>query len=176
MSDNQSPREIEMRKMKAEGFTYADIGKAFNMTASAVSGLLKIQGVVRSGPCEDCKKDKLRLIAHHTNYITNEYKMVCSRCHAKYHKRKLNPSLHLRLNGMELEMLDKMIESNDTVGFESRSDFFRLLLWREWNRRKQLGPPRPEQYQGKWRVKGAKPNGSQLPAPLVCQATAPDAA
>lgn len=41
----------------------------------------------------------------------------------------------IRLTEDELAALDKIVSSNETVGFENRSEFFRLLLQRERVRR-----------------------------------------
>ena len=46
----------------------------------------------------------------------------------------------LRLTGAEAEHLASMANS-DTTGTENRSEFIRLLLAREWNRRKGLPKP-----------------------------------
>jgi len=48
-----------------------------------------------------------------------------------------------------------MIEDNETVGFENRAEFFRLLLAREWYRRKGLGAPPASVWQTASRI-GAK--------------------
>jgi hypothetical protein len=41
----------------------------------------------------------------------------------------------IRLTDDEVTALDKLVASNETVGFENRSEFFRLLLQRERVRR-----------------------------------------
>lgn len=60
----------------------------------------------------------------------------------------MSTKLFIRLNDTEVTMLKEMVENNDTTGFDSHADFLRLLLWRENNRRKGLGPPRLEQWAG----------------------------
>jgi len=47
----------------------------------------------------------------------------------------------LRLSPLELERVDRMVSSERT-GCENRSEFIRLLLAREWNRR--VGAPKPQ--------------------------------
>lgn len=56
----------------------------------------------------------------------------------------------IRLSAEESAQLDAMTQSNVT-GCDSRSDLVRLLLAREWNRRKGLGKPPAKQWQGAWR-------------------------
>lgn len=63
----------------------------------------------------------------------------------------MSTKLFIRLNDTEVSMLKEMVANNETTGFEGHADFFRLLLWRENNRRKGLGPPKPEQWSGAFR-------------------------
>ena len=64
----------------------------------------------------------------------------------------------LRLNKAEIAML-KEILSSEHCEAENRSEWFRLLLHREWNKRKGLGVPVASSYQTSFRV--------SVPSPLV---------
>jgi len=59
--------------------------------------------------------------------------------------------LTIRLTDAELAALDKNASAS---GAESRSEFIRLLLHRESNRRSGLKKPRPFEWQGAFRVGG----------------------
>lgn len=61
-----------------------------------------------------------------------------------------------RLNDQEHKILREIVDTNETTGFDSDADFFRLLLWREHYRRKGLGPPPAHLWQWSVRVKGVK--------------------
>lgn len=50
------------------------------------------------------------------------------------------------LSAVEIGQLDRMMQSEIT-GCETRSEFVRLLLWREWKRRKGLGKPLSYEWQ-----------------------------
>lgn len=52
----------------------------------------------------------------------------------------------IRLSPQEIEWLDEIVNNNEGIGFENRSEVFRLLLHREHHRRKNL--PQPN---GQWR-------------------------
>ncbi len=52
----------------------------------------------------------------------------------------------LRLNEEEAAQLVAMTTS-ENASAENKSEFFRMLLAREWNRRKGIGKPKAEQFQ-----------------------------
>ena len=56
----------------------------------------------------------------------------------------------LRLTEEEIKHLDKMA-SSEITGTENRSEFIRLLLAREWNRRHGEGKPAAKQFQTAFR-------------------------
>jgi hypothetical protein len=57
----------------------------------------------------------------------------------------------IRLTEKEFLMLDGILSSENCES-ENRSEWFRLLLYREWNKRRKLGVPSPVQYQSSFRV------------------------
>jgi metal-responsive CopG/Arc/MetJ family transcriptional regulator len=57
----------------------------------------------------------------------------------------------IRLSADELEHLDRMAAS-EVTGTENRSEFIRLLLAREWNRRQRLPKPEAKDWQTSFRV------------------------
>jgi hypothetical protein len=61
----------------------------------------------------------------------------------------------LRVNQDEKAALDEMAYSGEH-GAENICDFLRLLLHREWNRRKGLPKPKPQEWQGAYRVAGKR--------------------
>jgi len=62
----------------------------------------------------------------------------------------MSERITLRLSKKELEQLDQMQQSEIT-GTENRCEFIRLLLAREWNRRKGLPKPTTAQFQTAFR-------------------------
>lgn len=58
--------------------------------------------------------------------------------------------LSVPLTEQEAKMVKSMM-ALDSAGNESAAEFVRLLLWREWNRRHRLGPPKASDYQGAFR-------------------------
>jgi hypothetical protein len=61
--------------------------------------------------------------------------------------------LSLRINDEEVRMIDEILAS-DKCESENRSEWLRLLIHREWNKRKNLGVPLPSHYQTSFRVNG----------------------
>ena len=59
----------------------------------------------------------------------------------------------MRLNADEHSWLMEMTYGSET-GAECVADFMRLLLHREWKRRKGLPKPKPSDWQGVYRVGG----------------------
>ena len=59
----------------------------------------------------------------------------------------------LRLRPREVEMVESLRVS-ERIGEQRSSDFFRMLLHREWNRRRGLAKVKLSDYQGLFRVKG----------------------
>jgi hypothetical protein len=57
----------------------------------------------------------------------------------------------IRLTENEFEMLDEILNSENCES-ENRSEWFRLLLYREWNKRKKLGVPSVTDYQTAFRL------------------------
>ena len=57
----------------------------------------------------------------------------------------------LRLTDAEAKMLD-WIQRSDNSGFENNAEVFRCLLWREFNRRKNLPAPKVADYQSVFRL------------------------
>lgn len=66
----------------------------------------------------------------------------------------------IRLNAKENEMLQEVCKS-EVRGDHSAAELFRLLLHREYNRRKGLPAPNPSDYQGAFRTKPRKESGSR---------------
>lgn len=60
-------------------------------------------------------------------------------------------TLNVRLTTEEHDNLKRMV-TNEHAQFANEGEFIRLLLWREWNRRKRLGPPKPYQWQSAARI------------------------
>ena len=56
----------------------------------------------------------------------------------------------------EAKMLDALVEGNDTTGFESRGEFLRLLLHREFNRCNGLPKPKESDWRSAFRVGSKK--------------------
>jgi hypothetical protein len=59
--------------------------------------------------------------------------------------------LPIRLTKKEFQMLDEILAS-ENCECENRSEWFRLLLYREWNKRKNLGVPKPQNFQTSFRA------------------------
>jgi hypothetical protein len=62
-------------------------------------------------------------------------------------------TVQIRLVGTEVTMLRDILTSENCES-ENRSEWFRLLLHREWNKRKGLSVPNPKSYQTAFRVGG----------------------
>jgi hypothetical protein len=59
--------------------------------------------------------------------------------------------LPIRLTDKEFAMLDEIL-SSDKCESENRSEWIRLLIHREWNKRKGLGVPKSQDYQTSFRL------------------------
>ena len=68
--------------------------------------------------------------------------------------------LPIRLNEKEFQMLDEILSSENCES-ENRSEWIRLLIHREWNKRKGLGVPTAESFQSAFRA-GGRPSNSYL--------------
>lgn len=60
-------------------------------------------------------------------------------------------TISLRLNETEAEQLLKM-SASEGAGTENKSEFIRLLLAREWNRRRGIAKPAAAQFQTAFRI------------------------
>jgi len=82
------------RKMKIAGYTYAQIGKKFGVSASMAANYLRISAD-RRGRCENCGYSGPNpLHCHHVDYSSdNNFKMLCASCHAKEHPEVIKSAL-----------------------------------------------------------------------------------
>lgn len=63
--------------------------------------------------------------------------------------------ISFRLNQTEQGWLKSMLESQSSTNqTDSPTEFFRLLLAREWHRRYRKGKVKPEEWQSEWRMGG----------------------
>lgn len=62
-----------------------------------------------------------------------------------------------RLNVKEHDMLKYILNGGMLGGYETHAEFFRQMIYREFNRRKKLGPPKTSEYQSAFRM-GVKEN------------------
>lgn len=77
---------IRMREMKQSGETYEAIGIKFGMTRQKAHQFLMIHAPIPDGSkCAKCGKESKKLHRHHTNYITDEYELICVSCHTSLH-------------------------------------------------------------------------------------------
>lgn len=59
--------------------------------------------------------------------------------------------LPIRLNEKEFAMLDEILSSENCES-ENRSEWIRLLIYREWNKRKKLGVPKSQDFATSFRT------------------------
>jgi ribosomal protein S27AE len=84
-----SEQLLAIRRIKALGVSYRLIDKALEAPVGTVRVLLRIRKVNRKRKCVRCKKRfKQSLHAHHTNYITDSYRLICAKCHGQLHQRR----------------------------------------------------------------------------------------
>jgi hypothetical protein len=133
--------ERKARQLKDDGLSYAEVAIMLGFSKSAIMRRLAIKDACHRGKCNNCGEFSQRLHAHHRNYTRDEYTMLCQRCHAKEHKDTASPVLRVRLKHAEMEKVIAIMNSNHT-GCATASEFMRLLLAREWNRRHNLGKPK----------------------------------
>lgn len=79
---------VLIRKLKALGLSYSQIGKAFGFSHQrAQQYILKRYGTVPNQikKCSVCNKLVKRIHRHHSNYLTNHTVMMCNSCHRKLH-------------------------------------------------------------------------------------------
>jgi hypothetical protein len=71
------------------------------------------------------------------------------------------PLLSVRLNADEAGMLDSML-GGEAAGTENRTEFVRLMIRREYNRRHKLGKPLAKDWQTAMRI--GRPRSEKLTA------------
>lgn len=75
------------RLLKVSGMTYAEIGTALGVTRQRAQQLLRItipEDYERK--CQRCGTTAGRLSAHHTDYATDAWELLCLKCHLADHK------------------------------------------------------------------------------------------
>lgn len=75
------------RKMKADGMTYAKIGKHFGVTRQRIQQIITTHEAVKNGKCENCGRECKSLHRHHTDYMKDKISNLCCACHTRSHKK-----------------------------------------------------------------------------------------
>jgi len=96
----QMRREIAL-KMKIEGKTYLEIGKALGISTRSAAYLLapteaerkEIEGRT-NGACAMCGRKSRKMIAHHDDYKTGSIRLLCIPCHSVVHGEMHLPRNH----------------------------------------------------------------------------------
>ena len=94
--------------------------------------------------------------------------------------------LPVRLNEKESAMLDEILSSENCES-ENRSEWIRLLIWREWNKRKKLGVPKSQDFSTSFRylqtrdrnritakIPSSRHNATQFKLPILISRQNPD--
>lgn len=76
-------------------------------------------------------------------------------------------TITIKLNDKEAGMMAEMVLANEGHGAECSADCWRLLLWREWNRRHKKGIPHPSLWQGVYRHPGRPSKTPKAPQPAT---------
>lgn len=86
-------RRNQVRAMKQENLTYAEIAEIMDVSRQRVQQLAsftpkEIEEILSStsGICENCKQQVDRMHIHHLDYIEGAYKILCIACHHRAHK------------------------------------------------------------------------------------------
>jgi hypothetical protein len=85
MNTSGNVRREEVRAMKIQGKTYAQIGIAYGISRQRAQQLLHDSATTDEHRCFDCGATGIKLDAHHENYETKETILLCVSCHKKRH-------------------------------------------------------------------------------------------
>lgn len=157
MVDRLTERKI--RRAKASGASYQAVADQFGLGLGVVLAVFRQdrKDEYRRGPCEICGKDERFRVRHHTDYIKGIVLMICPHCHS----HPATDMIRVRLKAHEFAKLDSLL-SSDVSGICTRSELIRLLIHREWNRRRNLDKPSPQDWQSAFR------NGRPAKDKLAC--------
>jgi len=96
-------------KLKASGWTYAQLAEYFQMTVRSAQSMFRPKNVSNSGMCSKCKTASDHLHRHHPDYTKpSEVVLLCGSCHGKEQRDlrdKVKPLLlsgHTPIQIMEL--------------------------------------------------------------------------
>src|ERR1700722_14788373 len=82
-------RRSETRRLKVDGYTYAQIGERLDITRQCAQNHIKIAKETNSvEKCELCGKAAESHHRHHTNYQSDAFQILCISCHTKIHNPK----------------------------------------------------------------------------------------
>lgn len=80
-TDAVAERIAIIRRMKADGASYAVIGKKFGVTRQAIHFLIRIRTTNAGKTCDKCGCQGEQLHRHHDDYLTDKFRFLCLRCH-----------------------------------------------------------------------------------------------